>query len=158
MGECLHLLTRPAPRPWSEVKGRGGRSKEIGSSGRYCPDVRCAYFAILDAAIHAIVADGHHGQDGSIQNWQCQACGGHASDRYGTFLYRLKKPEKVIAQTLTSVSQGQGIRATALWEEIAPGKVRVGAVQWDELHTLIKKRGHHLTELELIGISFSGRI
>jgi len=97
--------------------------------------------------------------------------GGHASDRYGTFLYRLKKPEKVIAQTLTSVSQGQGIRATALsqgvnkdtvlawwlrlgerapvlWDEIAQGKVRVGAVQLDELHTLIKKRGHHLTELE----------
>jgi len=171
VGECLHLLTRPAPRPWSEVKGRGGRSKEIDSRGRYCPNPRCAYFAIMDAAIHAIVADGHHGQDGSIQNWQCQACGGHASDRYGTFLYRLKKPEKVIAQTLTSVSQGQGIRATALsqgvnkdtvlawwlrlgerapvlWDEIAQGKVRVGAVQLDELHTLIKKRGHHLTELE----------
>jgi hypothetical protein len=89
----------------------------------------------------------------------------------GTFLYRLKKPEKVMAQTLTSVSQGQGIRATALsqgvnkgtvlawwtglgerapvlWQEIAQGQVRVGAVQLDELHTLIKKRGNHLTELE----------
>jgi hypothetical protein len=77
----------------------------------------------------------------------------------------------VIAQTLTSVSQGQGIRATALsqgvnkdtmlawwmrlgerapvlWDEIAQGKVRVEAVQPDELHTLIKKRGNHLTELE----------
>jgi hypothetical protein len=124
----------------------------------------------MDAAMHAIVAEGHHGQDGSIQNWQCQACGGHASDRYGTFLYRLKKPETVMAQTLTSVSQG-GIRATALsqgvnkdtvlawwlrlgehapvwWDEIAQGKVRVGAVQLDELHTLIRKRGNHLTEVE----------
>jgi IS1 family transposase len=125
----------------------------------------------MDAGVHAIVADGHLGQDGSIQNWPCQACGGHASDRFGAFLYRLKKPETVIAQTLTSVSQGQGIRATALsqgvnkdtvlawwmrlgerapvlWDEIAQGKVRVGAVQLDELHTLIKKRGNHLTELE----------
>jgi len=40
--------------------------------------------------------------------------GGDASDRFGMFLYRLKKPETVIAQTLTSTSQGQGIRATAL--------------------------------------------
>jgi hypothetical protein len=59
-------------------------------------------------AIHALVADGHHGQDGSIQNMQYQAYGGHASDHFGTFLYRLKKPEKVITQTLTSVSQGKG--------------------------------------------------
>jgi hypothetical protein len=35
VGECLHILTRPAPRPWSEVKGRGGRSKEMDSRGRY---------------------------------------------------------------------------------------------------------------------------
>ncbi len=40
---------------------------------------------------------------------------GHASDRLGAFLYRLKKPGKVIAQMLTSVSQGQGMRATAWW-------------------------------------------
>lgn len=171
LGECRHILTRPAPRRGAEVKGRGGRPKEIDSSGRYCPNPRCEYFAIMDAAIHAIVADGHLGKDGSIQNWQCQACGGHASDRFGTFLYRVKKPGMVMAQTLTSVSHGQGIRATALsqgvnkdtvlagwmrlgerapvlWDEIAQGKVRVGAVQGDELHTLIKKRGHHLTELE----------
>ena len=121
-----------------------------------CPNPRCAYFAITDAAVHALVADGHHGQDGSIQNWQCQACGQHLSDRFGTFLYRLKKPEKVMVQALTSVSQGQGIRAMALsqgvdqdtvlawwlrlgerapvlWQEIAQGQVRVGAVQLDEL-------------------------
>jgi len=148
LGECRHILTRSAPRRWVEVKRRGGWPKEIDSSGRYCPNPRCKYFAIMDAAIQAIVADGHLGKDGSIQNWQCQACGGHASDHFGTFLYRVKKLETVMAQTLTSVSQGQGIRAAALWEEIAPGKVRMGAVQWDELHTLIKKRGHHLTELE----------
>ena len=47
-------------------------------------------------------------------NWQCQACREHASDRFGTFLYRLKKPVQAITQTLTSVSQGQGIRVTAL--------------------------------------------
>ena len=86
LGECLHLLTRPAPPPWSEVKGRGGRRKQIDSTGRYCPNPRCDYFAITDPTLHAIVADGHHGPDGSIQNWQCQACGHHASDRFGTFL------------------------------------------------------------------------
>jgi IS1 family transposase len=41
-----------------------------------------------------------------------------------------------------------GERAPVLWQEIAQGQVRVGAVQLDELHTLIKKRGNHLTELE----------
>jgi len=111
-------LTRSAPRPWSEVKGRGGRPKEIDSRVRYCPNSCYEYFAVTDPAIHAIVADGHHGQDGSIQNWHCQACRGHASDRFGTFLYRLKKPEKVIGQTLMSVSQGQGIRATALSQDV----------------------------------------
>jgi hypothetical protein len=35
-----------------------------------CPNPRCAYFAITDAAIHALVAAGHHGQGGTIQNWQ----------------------------------------------------------------------------------------
>jgi hypothetical protein len=30
----------------------------------------------MDAGVHAIVADGHLGKDGSIQNWPCQACGG----------------------------------------------------------------------------------
>jgi hypothetical protein len=39
---------------------------------------------------------------------------GHASDHFRTFLYRLKKPVQVITQTLASVSQGQGIQATAL--------------------------------------------
>ena len=58
LGECRHILTRPAPRRGAEVKGRGGRPKEIDSSGRYCPNPRCEYFAIMDAAIYAIVADG----------------------------------------------------------------------------------------------------
>ena len=34
-----------------------------------------------------------------------------------------------------------GERAPVLWQEIAQGQVRVGAVRLDELHTLIKKRG-----------------
>lgn len=141
MGECLHILTRAAPRPWSEVKGYGGRSKEIDSSGRYCPHPRCACFAIPDAGVHAIVADGLLGKGGSVQNWQYQTCGGHANDCLGTFLYRLKKPEKVIAQTLTSVSQGQGIRATALSQGVNKDPVlawwlRLGKrapVLWQEL-------------------------
>ena len=99
VGEFLHVLTRAVPRSWSEVEGRGGRSKEIDSSGCYYPNPHRAYFAIPDAGVHAIVVDGHLGQDGSIQNWRCQACGGHASDSFGTFLYRLKKPVQVMAQT-----------------------------------------------------------
>ncbi len=153
------------------MKGRRGRPKAIDSSRRYCPNPRCQYFAITDSTIHAIVADGHHGKDGSIQNRQCQACHGHASDCYGTFLYRLKKPGGVIARTLTSVRHGQGIHATTLsqgvnkdtvlawWmhlgkrapilrNEIAQGKVCVGAIQFDELRTLIQKCACHLSELE----------
>jgi hypothetical protein len=87
------------------------------------------------------------------------------------FLYRLKKPGSVMIRTLSSLSQGQGIRATAisqgvnkdtvlawwmrlgegaplLWNEIAQGQVHVGAVQFDELYTLIRKRASHLSELE----------
>jgi len=41
-----------------------------------------------------------------------------------------------------------GERGLALWAEGAQGKVQVGVVQLDELHTLVKKRAPHLTELE----------
>jgi len=84
VGECLHILTWPAPRPAVGGEGARGMAERDGQQRmlrpiqavKDCPNPRCEYFAIMDAAIYAIVADGHHGQDGSIQNWWCQACGG----------------------------------------------------------------------------------
>jgi len=169
--QCLYILTRPQPAPWSQVKGRGGRRKSIDSQGVYCTNPLCAYFAIADSHIHAIVADGHHGKDNSIQNWQCQACGHHVTDRYGSFLYRLKKPLLIISNTLAALNDGQSVRAAArshsvnkdtahawylrfgqrapaLWLLIAQANIRVGAIQLDELYTMVKKKNCHLSELE----------
>ncbi len=36
-------------------------------------DYYCLYVGITDAAVHALVADGHHGRD-RIQDVRCQAC------------------------------------------------------------------------------------
>jgi hypothetical protein len=63
VGECLHVLTRAVPRTWSEVKRRGGRRKKLTVAGASAESV--ASIVIMDAAIHAIVADEHLGQDGS---------------------------------------------------------------------------------------------
>lgn len=170
--ECLALLTRPTPPPWSQVKGAGGPRKRLASEGRYCPHIHCPYFGITDATVHALVGDGRlRTAQGEVQIWVCACCGHHLTDTYGTFLYRLKTPLAVIVPVLTSLCRGQGLRAAAesharhkdtvqawwvrfgerapaLWEQIAAGQVQVQVLQLDELHTLVKKKTGHLTELE----------
>jgi transposase-like protein len=183
--QCLDLLARPTPPPWSQVKGPGGPPKRLDSTGLYCTQLQCPYFGITDSAIHALVGDGHYDTAaGPRQNWVCACCGQHVSDTYGTFLYRLHLPAELITRTLTSLCRGQGIRAAAethgldkntvqawwvrfgvrapaLWQEIAQGRVLVDVVQLDELardpgdrkmrdpgHTLVRKKTCHLGELE----------
>ena len=109
-------LGAASPAPVGGGEGARGAAERKGQrrtlrpiqAAKGCPNPRCAYFAITDAAIHALVADGHHGQDGSIQNWQCQACGQHASDRFGTFLYRLKKPVQAGLFSSTTLRRNSG--------------------------------------------------
>jgi hypothetical protein len=48
--------------PWPERKSRRGRPKTIDTSGHACLNPLCAYFAIADPAIHALVSNGCRGK------------------------------------------------------------------------------------------------
>ena len=93
-------------RPWSEVKSRRGAPKRVNTEGFACPNRQCAYFAISDAQIHALVGDGTHGRAEPIQTIRCQACRTTFSARRNTPLYRLKTPSHQIAVVLSALAEG----------------------------------------------------
>ena len=56
--------TAPAsPPPWRQRKSRRGAPKRVATDGYACTNPACLYGGITDAAVHALVADGHHGRD-----------------------------------------------------------------------------------------------
>ena len=59
------------PRPWGEVRSPRGRQKASQTRGYACDNPACVYFRITDPAIHALVADGHHGKLERIQDLKC---------------------------------------------------------------------------------------
>jgi len=67
---------------------------------------------VTDAAVHALVGDGHHGRD-HIQTFRCQACGTKVSARRDTALYRLTTPAVQISQVLTALAEGLDQRAAS---------------------------------------------
>jgi IS1 family transposase len=97
----------PVPvRPWSEVKSRRGAPKRVITEGFACPNRQCAYFAISDAQVHALVGDGTHGRAEQIQTFRCQACRTTFSARRHTPLYRLKTPSQQVAVVLSALAEG----------------------------------------------------
>ena len=92
--DCAHcrLATTGAPapiaavRPWREGRNRRGAPRRIPTQGHACRRPGCLYEGITDAGIHALVADGHHGQSDRIQDFRCEACGSKVSARWGTAL------------------------------------------------------------------------
>jgi IS1 family transposase len=91
---------------WHEVKSRRAAPKRIDTDGFACPHQRCAYFAISDAHIHALVGDGTHGQAERLQTFRCQACHTTFSARRNTPLYRLKTPSSSLALVLSALAEG----------------------------------------------------
>jgi hypothetical protein len=65
---------RTLVRPWRALKSRRGAPKPIDTQGLACPNRTCAYYAIIDAQIHAVVGDGTYGKCDCIQTFGCQAC------------------------------------------------------------------------------------
>jgi transposase-like protein len=164
----LALLSRPTPPPWSTRRGRGGPKKTRDSGGRYCTNPACAYFAISDPAIQALVADG---QRRGVQIWQCQVCQRHVCDTFGTFLYGRKKAPEIIQAVLSDLCHGQSVRQTArehgvnkntvvawliqcgqraplVWKLLAEGKLQPATIQLDELKTFVRKKDAHLSAAE----------
>jgi transposase-like protein/IS1 family transposase len=93
-------------RPWREVKSRRGAPKRVNTEGFACPNPTCPYSGISDAAIHALVGDGKHGQAERIQTFRCQACHATFTARRHTPMYRLKTPSHQIAMVLAALAEG----------------------------------------------------
>jgi transposase-like protein len=126
----------------------------------------CAYFAIADAEIHALVSNGRRGKQ-KIRYWKCQACGGCRTSRYGTPLYWLKTPLSHVTMVMTALSEGVDISACVrifenhhptitrwlmrggqhsqrLHERLFHQAVQVGHLQLDELVTKVKREAERL--------------
>jgi IS1 family transposase/transposase-like protein len=84
----------------------------VSTHGYACPNPACPYVGVTDAAVHALVGDGHHGRD-RIQDFRCQACGTKVSARRDTALYRLTTPATRVSQVLTALAEGLDQRAAS---------------------------------------------
>lgn len=101
----------PTVRPWREGRNRRGAPRRISTDGFACRKPRCRYYGIIDARIHALVADGHHGRSDRILDFQCRACGSRVTARWGTALYQLKTPPSRIGEVLSALAEGLDIGA-----------------------------------------------
>jgi hypothetical protein len=93
----------PGVRPWREGRSRRGAPRRITTEGFACRSRPCPYYDITDAALHALVADGHTGRTDRIQRFCCQACGHTRSARCGTALAQLKTPPTRIGEVLSAL-------------------------------------------------------
>lgn len=92
--------------PYAQCKSKRGRKKRIASQGYACPNGACAYFGIIDAAVHALVSHGKRGKGHDIQYFKCQACQKTFTCRRGTPLYYLKTDVKRIEFVLWFLAEG----------------------------------------------------
>jgi IS1 family transposase len=98
-------------RPWRDERWRRGAPRRIATQGHACRNPHCLYYGVIDAQIHALVADGHQGRTDRIQQFRCQACGTKVSARWGTALSHLKTPPARIGEVLSSLAEGLPIGA-----------------------------------------------
>jgi transposase-like protein len=95
--------------PYREMKSFCGRWKTLNTAGHACPNPICAYFAVTDAGLHAVVGNGKRGQRKDIQYWKCQACGKKFTSRLHTPLYRLKTDSEKVTLVLMLLANGCGL-------------------------------------------------
>ena len=113
-----------SPRPWREVRSPRGRRKASQTRGFACDNPACVYFGITDPALHALVADGHHGKHECIQDLKCQACGHKFTVRRHTVLYRLKTGSTRVAEALTFLAEGVDVSVLERVWHIGEGTLR----------------------------------
>ena len=92
--------------PYAQRKSTRGRSKQLTTQGHACPNLKCAYFGVIDHLLHAVVGDGKRGIDKHIQYWKCQWCEKRFSSRLHTPLYRLKTNDGHIVLVLMLLAEG----------------------------------------------------
>ena len=76
--------TRPAGRPWREVRSPRGAPKRIDTEGLACPKRTGQSAGVSDARVPALVGAGTRGKAERIQRFRCQACGATGSGRRNT--------------------------------------------------------------------------
>jgi IS1 family transposase len=96
------------------------------------------YSGVTDPAIHALVADGHHGKYERIQDLKCQACGHEFTVRRHTVLYRLKTRSARVAEALTFLAEGVDVSVLERVWQIGEGTLRTwltrAGVHAEKLH------------------------
>ncbi len=102
---------RELPRPWSEVKSRRGRKKQIMTEGHACRNRECVYRGIRNQNLHALIGYGSHGKCERIPDFYCQACGKKVTSRWETPMYRLKTASRRVAEVLTALAEGVDLSA-----------------------------------------------
>jgi hypothetical protein len=140
------------PRPWSEMKGKGGPPKTIQTAGYACQHKECAYFGITDASIQGLVGDGKHGTYEAIPDLICQVCKHKFTVHRNTVLYRLKTHSRVVALVLWL--QALGVTISALEEacQIRESTIRTWLSRSGE-HAL-KLHQRFFAKLELVHVQF----
>ncbi len=126
------------PRPWREGRRPQGRKKVSRTRGFACDNQACVYYGITDPAIHALVADGHHGKHERIQDLKCQVCGHKFTVRRHTVLYRLKTHSARVAEALTFLAEGVDVSVLEQVWQMGEGTLRTwltrAAQQAEKLH------------------------
>lgn len=119
--------------------------------GYACDNPGWDYYGITDPAIHALVADGHHGKHERIQDLKCQACGHQFTVRRPTALYRLKTRSARVAEALTFLAEGvDGSVLERVWPD--GGRKRLWQIATDFVYGQVKKlqRSRRLVKVERV--------
>jgi transposase-like protein/IS1 family transposase len=149
--------------PSRETKSPCGRRKILNTAGHACPNLACAYFAVTDEVLHAVVGNGKRGQRQDIQSWKCQACQKKFTSRLHTPLYRLKTAPEKVTLVLMLLANGCDLSVLVRCTPHAEATVtrwleRMGAhsqrlhgqmfqklifplLQLDELHVRVRREG-----------------
>ena len=94
------------------------------TEGYACDNAQCVYYGITDQAIHALVADGHHGKYERIQDLKCQACGHKFTVRRHTVLYRLRTYSARVVEASTFLAEGVDVSVLERVWQIGEGTLR----------------------------------
>jgi hypothetical protein len=96
--------------PWRERKSRRGAMGRIATQRFACPNRTCLYVGIVDAQIHALLADGTHGQCEPRETLRESGLWDDGARVAGTLwvtpLYRLKTASQRSAEVLTALALG----------------------------------------------------
>ena len=112
---CTECETRATPaqstpeEPPALVSKRG-RRKTVRADLHYCRNEGCRYYGWLGKG--NLRSNGHP-NGGQQRQWQCTVCRKYFAESHGTLFYGKRYRAEQLAQILTALAEGLGIRATS---------------------------------------------